>query len=485
MPHLFINMKLTKIVSTYGPAIDSTRDIERLIQLGVNVFRFNLKHNSLDWHEERIKNVKNIAQRLGEHIGVLIDLQGPEIRLSTPGKYMDIENEDVIELKEQVFASDENSLSLSYPKLIASLVEGQRVFADDGKFSFTVFKKQGQTYLRSLNQGRLLNRKSLNIPGLAIKLPTLYSRDIEGLKLAKTCEVDFIALSYVRSTKDLLVLRREMRTLEVQSQVVSKIETKMAIDSLDDILTASDGVMVARGDLGVELPIERVPYYQKFIIKRAIEIGKPVITATEMLQSMILAPQPSRAEVSDIANATYDYSDAVMLSGETATGKYPLDAVEVMRKTIEFNERKFNLDTRDRFDLETKEQEGLIANAAYDLYLKIKTMKQKLHGFIVFTQTGKTARMLSRFRPALPVYTFCPSPNLARLLTLHFGIHPFVHNHHNLKGEFFSQHQLREVISLLLKKKFVRQGDRLILLRAVRWGDEDNTSTVQLLTCVE
>lgn len=477
--------KLTKIVATIGPSSNSDEMIKQLISSGVDVFRFNLKHNSIDWHAKYIGKVNQIAKQSGRTVGILIDLQGPELRIKMPCSEIEVNEGEKILVSKNGGNQKEKSLSISYPEVTGSLKQGQKVFADDGRLEFRVVIEGDKYYFQSLGEGVLENRKSLNIPNVDLSLPALVENDIEGLKLLTNHEIDFAALSYVRSVKDILILKQAMRSLKVKAKIISKIETPNALDKLDAIIEESDGIMVARGDLGVELAIEQVPFFQKKIIKSCIEKGKPVITATEMLHTMINSPKPTRAEVSDVANAIYDYSDALMLSGETASGNYPLQAVSIMRKTIEFTERQQSMDTRDIFDLSTNEQEGLIANAAYDLFLKIKKMRQRLRGFIVFTQTGKTARFLSRFRPTLPIYAFCPTKEVARELSLRFGVQPLLENYENRKGTKFSSSNLRDGIRYLLKSGQVRRGDRLILLRAVKWSDEDNTSTLQLVTCTK
>lgn len=337
--------KLTKIVATIGPSCDSEKQIEALINAGVNVFRFNFKHNILEWHNDRIQRVNIVSEKMGMTIGTLIDLQGPEIRINMSSDQIILRDDDLLSFGEG------KDLSISHPQIIRHLTIGQKISADSGSFSFTVEKKGNKTYLRSHSKGILKNRKALNIPGADFPFPVLVDRDFEGLKVAARNEIDFVALSFVRTADDIRIIRSKMKKYNVSAKLIAKIETEKSLKNLDEIIDISDGIMVARGDLGVELPLEEVPYYQKIIIKKSIKKGIPVITATQMLESMIEKPFPTRAEVSDIANATYDLTDAVMLSGETATGAYPIEAVKVMNKTLAFNELKNMVDSRKRFGI--------------------------------------------------------------------------------------------------------------------------------------
>lgn len=468
--------KLTKIVATIGPASDSEEMVKKLILAGVNIFRFNFKHNTLEWHTERIQLVKSIAEELGVFVGTLIDLQGPEIRINMPCDELKVRSEELIVFGEKAFEksfgkAQDKGFSISHPQIIPHLEEGQKIVADDGAFIFHLKKTNNKTYLHSDSNGILKNRKSINIPGADFPFPAMVDRDFEGLKLAQRNEIDFVALSFVRTAQDIEILRREMKKYHVHAKVIAKIETKKSLNHLESIINASDGVMVARGDMGVELPIEEVPYHQKILIKEAIRKGVPVITATQMLASMSENPYPTRAEVSDIANAVYDLTDSVMLSEETAVGKYPVETVDIMRKTVLFNESKNKVDSRLRFNFELTDDESLLCDTAYGLYIAYKNLDRKLSGFLIFTRTGRTVRLISRYRPLCPIFAFVHDEKIASSLTAHFGVAPFYHEVRQ-KKEIASK-EIKLAIQKLKKMKLVQEGGTLIVL---------HTSTISLVT---
>lgn len=473
--------KFTKIIATIGPVSDSPEMIEKLIKAGVNVFRFNFKHNTVEWHSERIARVNRVAEKMGLSVGTLIDLQGPEIRIKLPQDELALAEGDMILLSEKLFVERERSLSISHPSIIPHLRDGQSIIADDGHFVFELKEKNGEKFLVSLTNGVLKNNKSMNIPGAEFPFPVLIERDFEGLKLAAKHEIDFIALSFVRTHDDLKVLRSEMEDMKIKANIIAKIETKMAIEDIEAIVDEADGVMVARGDLGVELPMEQVPYYQKMIIRRCIERGKPVITATQMLETMIEKRRPTRAEVSDVANAAYDNTDATMLSAESATGKYPLETVETMARTLEFNEIRATDDIRSLYNYQLKDQEARITDTAYNLYKQTQKAGEEIEGFVVLTQTGRTARLLSRYRPRIPIFTFCPTKEAADSLTLSYGIIPMV-----LTGQYertmeVSGADVRTVLKHLREKKLVPEMGKVIVIHGDYWTVEGRTSTVKIV----
>ena len=473
--------KKTKILATIGPACESEEQIEKMLKAGVDVFRFNFKHNTVEWHNDMIERVNKVAKKIGRRVGTLIDLQGPEIRINMPVEEMDLSQGEEILLSEEVFEKDVKGFSITHPEIIAYLEDGQRVVADDGEFEFSIKVKGEKRYLISKSDGVLKQRKTLNVPGAEFPFPVLIERDFDGIELAKRQEIDFVALSFVRTAQDVEVLRNEMTKRKVNAQIVSKIETEKALNDIEAIIDASDGVMVARGDLGVEMPLEQVPYHQKVIIKKCIEKGKFAITATQMLQSMIQAPLPTRAEVSDVANATYDLSDAVMLSGESASGKYPLRAVETMRKTIEFNESKFLIDSRTRFNYAFDSSDSMIAESAYDLYLESLRRGQSIKAFVVFTHTGKTARLLSAYRPLVPIYAFCPSVQVADGLSLNYAIHTVLQTNKYENNEQVNHNHVLKGIERLSKDKYLKKSEQIIVIHGDYWNVKGGSSTIKLL----
>ena len=473
---------LTKIIATIGPASDSPEKIKQLIDLGVDIFRFNFKHNSVDWHEQRIKLINQINQQLGKHIGTLIDLQGPEIRLMLPYSPMPIDKDELIPIKTDFQTGEhlDKFVHFTTPEITAHLTAGDVVMADDGQLEFEVVRKDDQTFLRSKQAGELLDKKTINFPGLKLDFYQLIERDLEGIKLAERHQIDYVALSFVRTADDIRTLRQAMDEYQLQSQIIAKIENQQAIEHLDEIIYAADGIMVARGDLGVELPLEQVPYLTRKIIRSSIEHGKPVITATQMLQSMIEHPYPTRAEISDIATAIYSYTDAIMLSGETAVGKYPDKAVAIMRRTADFNEVQDISDIRIKFKLTIHSQTQMLAAAAYNLYLNLKSQQQPISAFVVFTRSGRTAKILSSFKPKVPIIAVCPEREIAESLSLYFAIHPFV----QAEGEpnqAVRREDIQATVKKLVQANLLPAGQHVIALYGDYWSVKGGTSTIKLL----
>lgn len=474
--------KLTKIIATIGPASDSEEMIEKLIFAGVNIFRFNFKHGEIEWHDDRIQRVQRVAAKVGLPVGTLLDLQGPELRIRLKGDSLELTEGEEILLHPSIMESDEKGLTITHPDVIDKIAEGQFVSINDGKFPFKTVKRDGRTYLKSALTGTLGNRKTMNIPGADFPLPVLIERDFDGLALAVKRNVDYVALSFVRTRTDMEKIREEMTKLNVSSKLVSKIETRLAIDNLEAIVELSDAVMVARGDLGVELPIEEVPYYTRKIISECLKTGTPVITATQMIESMMENPYPTRAEVSDIANATYSLSDAVMLSGETAQGEHPLGAVEMMAKTVFFTEQRIEGDTRLLVPFGLKDQTDMLCDAAYNLSLKMHNLGNKVDAFVVFTHTGQTAKRLSMFKPRLPILALCPNPRVVDQLTLNFGVHPRVYTQQGDPNAPVSYEHIQSGLQLLLKENIVEAGKQYIVLFGDYWAVKGGTSTLKIVS---
>lgn len=466
--------KLTKIIATIGPATEDEKIIEKLILEGVNVFRFNLKHNTISWHNQMIEKVNKVAQKLNKHIGTLIDLQGPEIRLQF------LKNQEKIILKPGQKLVIDEEIKFSHNQIKEKLVENQKVLVDDGYFVFKVIKEKGKIYLQSKSEGVLKDRKTVTIPGVDFELSSLVDKDLEGIKLAVFNEVDFVALSYVRSKKDIDDLKKEIKKHnKFIPKIIAKIETKKAIDNLDEIIEASDGVMVARGDMAIEVAREVVPYFQKKIIKKTLEAGKFVITATQMLESMINNPAPTRAEVSDVANAFYDGTDTVMLSAESASGKYPVEAVKIMTKTLAFNEKVLIEEDKEFFQPKQTDWTTIICKSAYKMYQYLKNINEDLAGFLVLTETGRTAAVLSRFHPGLPIFAITQDKKIADFLTIGFGIYPSVFKFG--KNGFLDHQTLEKIIDFISKKYQLKKNQKLIVLHGDYKGKIGGTSTVRLV----
>ena len=466
-------MTKTKIVATIGPASDSPVMIKKLILAGVNVFRFNLKHNNQQWHNSRIKRVEEVSQQINRPIAIMLDLQGPEIRI---GNFE--ENEIKIKKGEKVvFALQRNkgekTIFIDNLKLLQSLSIGTKILIDDGYFQFRVVgKKENKVDTKVIKGGTLQGRKGMNLPGVEVDLPTLLEKDLKYLDMASRQKVDFIALSFVRTSADIKLLRREMQKRKLSANIIAKIENQHALNNFDEILKYSDGIMIARGDLGVEVDLHKIPYLQKDMIKKARIAAKPIITATQMLQSMVSKHLPTRAEVSDVANAVYDNTDAVMLSGETASGNYPLESVQIMKKIITFTEEKRGssvINTNCDCLLDA------LVLGAYNLFKASQMLKKNPKMFIVLTETGRTARFLSRYRPEKPIIAITDCQQTRDKLLLPYGIFPYY-----LKYPQGKIHSLKTVFSFLMRRKVLKEGDFVIVVRGKSWGEPGKTNTISV-----
>lgn len=480
----FMN-KLTKIVATIGPSSEDPDMLRALLLSGVDVVRFNLKHNEIPWHATLVDTVKKIAKEEELSIGTLIDLQGPEVRtrVFVNDGEIPLKIGDKVILSTEKEPKSQNTFTVTQPEVLDYLEKEQKVVVDDGRLHFIVDTPgKNKVTLISLSDGVLKNRKTMNVPGALFPLQVLNEKDIEAIEMAASHHVDYIALSFVRTAEDILTLKKMMEEKGVDARVISKIETQSALDNIDEIVAASEGIMVARGDLGVEIPMEQVPFYQKEIIKKCLERGIPVITATQMLHSMIDRSYPTRAEVSDIANAAYDFTDAVMLSEETAAGKYPLEAVKTQAQTVAFSEKRVAItDTRSLYDYLIRGCEEMLCDSAYNMVLQLHYQDQPIGGFIVFTQTGRTARKLSRYRPKYPIYVFAPDKKVRDQLALNFGTYAF------LQPKIFKENtsvrvpQMTDAIEFLRKRGLVESDKHYILLYGDSWMVAGGTSSIKII----
>ncbi len=339
------NRKRTKIVCTLGPASDKEEILKELVESGLNVCRFNFSHGSHEEHKQRMDIVKKVREDLNEPIAILLDTKGPEIRtgnFDAPEVLLEESQKFTITMKDVI--GDKNKCTVSYKGLAEDVVPGDTILIDDGLVGLRVEEVQGDEIICIVeNSGIVKNHKGVNVPGVKINLPALTQKDISDIEFGIGQGIDYIAASFVRKASDVLAIREVLENNNATHiQIISKIENQEGIDNIDDIIKVSDGIMVARGDLGVEIPTEEIPIAQKMMIRKCNELGKPVITATQMLDSMIRNPRPTRAEVTDVANAIYDGTDAIMLSGETAAGKYPVEAVRTMATIAKRTEETLN-----------------------------------------------------------------------------------------------------------------------------------------------
>jgi pyruvate kinase len=415
-------VRRAKIVCTLGPASAQPGNILQLVEAGMNVARLNLSHSDYATHEDLYRRVRKASDETGRAVGVLVDLQGPKIRL---GRFADgpveVEDGDEFTVTTRDVRGDATQCSTTYAGLPGDVREGDTILIDDGSVRLqTMSVSATDVTTRVLVGGLLSDHKGINLPGIAVSVPTLSTKDIEDLRWALHLRADLIALSFVRSAADAAAVRKVMQEEGVFLPVIAKIEKPQAIDCLEEILEEFDGVMVARGDLGVEMALEDVPLIQKRVTELARRNAKPVVVATQMLESMITTPRPTRAEVSDVANAVLDGADAVMLSGETSVGRYPVQATRIMARIIESTE-DHGLNRMAHTDLPTHTRGGIIAKAAVHVAEELGARY-----LIAFTQSGDTARRLTRYRSPVPVLAFTPEPSVRSQLALTWGIETFL-----------------------------------------------------------
>lgn len=458
----FQSPRRARIVCTLGPASNSEAAIRDLMRAGADVFRLNFSHGTHEEHAKQIERVRRIAEKDGRIIGILQDLQGPKIRTGrlkyrTPvilqkGARFTITPRDV--------AGSASVVSTTFPTLAQEVHPGSRILLSDGLIELRVKAVKGEDVeCEVVNGGMLGEHQGINLPGAALSIPSLTEKDKKDLEFGLKHGVDMVALSFVRTGDDVREIKRLIGHRNEGTPVIAKLEKPQAIEHLDDILDVADGVMVARGDLGVELPLEQVPIIQKQIIQRASEWRKPVITATQMLESMIDNPRPTRAEVSDVANAVFDGSDAVMLSGETAKGKYPREAVAMMSRIVVEAEAHMEplpyLRRHEVSDLSIAETIcESVAHAADDLNMR---------AIVVFTETGTTARLISKYRPRCPIYAFATSPLICNRMNVLWGVQPM-----NGMQAANTAEMIRGAETELMSRGAVRAGDVVGIVTGTR-----------------
>lgn len=429
-------MRKTKIIGTIGPASSNYQTLKELALAGLNVVRINLSHATLEGMNGILENVKRIRQELNIPLPIMIDTRGPEIRVKK------FKNGEVKIKKGQIFTftgrdveGTEEIVSFNEPEIVKCIKPNNKILAVNGLISFKVLEVNGtEVKTKALNSGIIANHKSLSIPGIKFNTPYLNDLDKKDILWAVENNIDFVAASFVNSKQDVYDLRKFLNEHGSTIKIISKIESALGVKNLDEIIEASDGIMVARGDLGVEVPISKLPELQKMIIKKTRDIGKVVITATEMLESMIYNNRPTRAEVSDVANAVYDGTSVVMLSGETAAGKYPVEAVKQMAKIAEETEKHINYAKRfNNANVKLKSITDVISHSAVNA-----SFLQKIKSIVVFTNSGESARMVSRFRPSSTILGATPDEKVFRQLELSWGVLPVLTPVYNSTDEMFS-----------------------------------------------
>lgn len=459
-------MKYTKIVATISDKRCDPEFIRQLWEAGMNVVRLNTAHISTESALTMIQNVRSVS----DSIGILIDTKGPEIRTTGITDPIIVNEGDLIRVKGGPGNSTQDTLYVSYEYFHLGVPLGNQILIDDGELAMTVIEKQDDYLICKINnKGVIKNKKSINTPGVSSDLPSISEKDIEFITFAVQNEVDFIAHSFVRNKKDVLAVQNILNELNSNVKIISKIENLDGVNNIEEILNISYGIMVARGDLGIEIPAEKIPSIQRMLIKKAVQQKKPVIIATQMLHSMIDNPRPTRAEVSDVATAIYDRTDAIMLSGETAYGNYPVEAVKVMSRVareVESSKDKRNDLPVPRLDNETS---AFLAEAAV-----LASKELKVTAIVTDTLTGKIARYIAAFRGAHPVYAKCHNGRVKRELSLSYGVFPS-----EIKSKK-NKHKLIETSLLdLVERNLITEQDTVIYVGG-NFGVGGGTSFIEI-----
>ncbi|RIX46327.1 pyruvate kinase [Paenibacillus nanensis] len=468
-------MRKTKIVCTIGPSSESLENTKKLIQAGMNVARLNFSHGDFEEHGNRIKNIGLANKELGTSVAILLDTKGPEIRLGKlKEEPIELVQGDAITLTTEEILGDRTRIPVTYSNLPNDLSVGSTVLIDDGLIGLTVEAIEGtEIHCRIVNSGPIKSKKGVNVPGVKISLPGITEKDANDIIFGIEQGIDFIAASFVRKASDVLEIRELLEKHNASHiQIISKIENQEGVDNLDEILEVSDGLMVARGDLGVEIPAEEVPLVQKMMIKKCNRAGKPVITATQMLDSMQRNPRPTRAEASDVANAIFDGTDAIMLSGETAAGKYPVEAVQTMSRIAERAENA--LEYREIFTKQANAQQvsvteaisQAVANSALDLNAK---------AIITSTQSGFTARMVSKYRPKAPIIAVTPDEKVMKRLALGWGVIPVKGEDANTTDAMFDN-----AVQGAMNTGLLSLGDTVVITAGVPVGRAGTTNLMKI-----
>jgi pyruvate kinase len=465
-------MRKTKIICTLGPATEKAATLRGLLSAGADIFRLNMSHAKHDWVREIVPRVREIAAEMQCAAAILLDTQGPAIRTGELKSNLKLKPGDILEFTVRGAKSEEKySVDVNYEGLIKDISVGDVVLVDNGVMRLLVLgKKRNRIRCKVLTPGVLGSRRHINLPGVRVNLPPLTEKDLKDVALGVELKVDFVALSFARKKSDLQELRRVLKKARSRAQVVAKIEDQSAVRHIGQMIDAADVVMIARGDLGIECPMEELPIIQRRIVKRCLRVGKPVIVATHMLESMIKNPVPTRAEITDVANAVYEQADAIMLSGETSTGRYPVECVKVFDRVARRIERSGGAGYAKDAILEDARQK----TCASAVVLANSLPRANL---VVFTHHGAMARYVSNLRPEnAPIFAFTSSEEVFRQIVICWGTHPVM-----LEFAQDPNVTIESAIEYLSRKKLTNRADNLIILTDML-GGRDKVDCIQLRT---
>ncbi|WP_129691818.1 pyruvate kinase [Gottfriedia acidiceleris] len=468
-------MRKTKIVCTIGPASESVEKLVELINAGMNVARLNFSHGSHEEHAARITSIREASKKTGRTVAILLDTKGPEIRtLDFEGGQAELKTGNEVIITTEPVVGTAEKFAVSYEGLIDDVHVGSKILIDDGLIGLEVIGIEGNDIrTKVLNSGLVKNKKGVNVPNVRVNLPGITEKDISDIEFGIEQNVDFIAASFVRKASDVLEIRELLGKHGAEYiQIIPKIENQEGIDNIDEILEVSDGLMVARGDMGVEIPPEEVPIVQKLLIKKCNNLGKPVITATQMLDSMQRNPRPTRAEASDVANAILDGTDAIMLSGETAAGSYPIESVSMMNSIALRIEK--SLQYEELFKKRQRENKGTITDAIGQS-VAATALNLKVAAIIAPTESGHTAKMISKYRPKAPILAITSDIRICRRLTLVWGVQTEYRERANSTDEM-----LQHAMEAAQDAKFVSNGDTVIITAGLPIGETGMTNMMKI-----
>ena len=455
-------LRKTKIVGTIGPASESEEMLEKLMRAGLNVTRINFSHGGYEENGQKIENIKNVRKKLNRPVALLLDTKGPEIRtgmlVTGKNEKITIEEGQVFTFVNDEIVGDNTQVSISYKELYKDVSVGGTLLVDDGALEFEITEIKGKDIVcKALHTGRLGSRKTMNVPGVKVDLPALTQKDIDDITEGIKRGFDYIAASFVRKASDVLALRKLLDDNGGERvKIISKIENQEGIDNFEEILELSDGIMVARGDMGVEIPMEQVPVVQKRFIKRCNQVGKPVITATQMLESMTTNPRPTRAEVSDVANAVYDKTGAIMLSGECAMGNYPVECVNAMSRISKAIEADTHYWKRFNREASTYDFKDLESHIAYTTCVTAQNMNAA--GIVAYTHKGDSIRKLAGFGAACPIFAITDDEKTFNQLAVSFNVCPIL-----VEGTSSIEETISKGIERIKKDELVEEGDIVVI----------------------
>ena len=470
-------MKKTKIICTLGPATDNPQTLEKMIEAGMDVARFNFSHGAYEDHEKRLKEVLAVREKLNAPVATLLDTKGPEVRLG------DFENPDGVTINHgdkftlttKKCMGNEKKSYVNYEGLPNDVKPGTVILINDGLISMKVDSVKGaDIHCTVIDGGLLTNHKGVNVPGVDLNMPYLSERDINDLKFGASHDFDFIAASFVRSATDVTILRNFVEAIGWKDvKIISKIENTQGVDNIDDIIAASDGIMVARGDMGVEIDFQRIPAIQKMIIRKVYDAGKIVVTATQMLESMITNPRPTRAEITDVANAIYDGTSAIMLSGESAVGNHPVEAVQTMTSIALTTEN--DIDYKRQFDNFYPESGGKDITSAISHATVTTAHDLNASAIITVTKSGTTARMISKFRPQTDIVGATINQKVWRQLSLSWGVKPVLCQLKDNTDELFDH-----AVEVTVKAGAAKKGDTVVITAGIPLGMSGTTNMLKV-----